>query len=83
MEKESKGEITVTIYMSGSVGNELQILNKVRKGLLQVAVVTAGPFGQYDNLVGVLHYPFLFNNFKQVDEVLSGPAGERGQSDSR
>ncbi len=73
----SQGRLKVEILDSGSVGDERQILQKVRQGDLELCVVTTGPFDKMAPQVRAVEYPFLFESYKQVDQVLQGPAGRR------
>ena len=42
IEKRSKGEITVKIFHSASLGNETEILQQVQMNSIQMAIVTGG-----------------------------------------
>jgi tripartite ATP-independent transporter DctP family solute receptor len=71
----SGGAIQVEVYHSSAKGDESQILAQLKKGSLDLAVVTAGVFDKHAPLTRVVEYPFLFNNYAQVDKVLQGAAG--------
>lgn len=75
IEERSKGEITVKIYHSASLGNETEILQQVQMNTLQMAIVTGGPFDTFDPVTRVINYPFLFKDNDQADEILDGPLG--------
>lgn len=75
IEQRSKNNIKVQIFHSGSLGNETQILQKVQMNIVQMAIVTGGPFDTFDSMVSVINYPFLFKNYKQADNILDGPLG--------
>jgi tripartite ATP-independent transporter DctP family solute receptor len=40
-----------------------------------MGIVTAGPFDQFDPIVRVINYPFLFRDNGQADAILDGPLG--------
>lgn len=73
----SGGRWQVKIFHSGAMGNESQILDKVRTGKLLACVVTAGPHDRLAPEVAALEYPFLFASYAQVDRALAGPAGRQ------
>ncbi|NNK97111.1 MAG: TRAP transporter substrate-binding protein [Desulfobacterales bacterium] len=75
VEQRSQGEFKVKIFHSASLGNETEILQQIQLGTIQLAIVTSGPFDSFDPIVRVIDYPFLFKNYRQVDEVLDGPLG--------
>ncbi len=76
VEKESNGEIKVVIHHSGSVGNETSILQQIQLGALQMGVITAGPIDKFVPAIKAVAFPFIFKDFKQVDEILDGPIGK-------
>jgi tripartite ATP-independent transporter DctP family solute receptor len=75
IEQRSKGEISVKIYHSASIGNETEILQQVQLNQVQMAIITGGPFDTFDPIVRVINYPFLFKNNRQADTILDGPLG--------
>ncbi len=76
VEKESHGEIKVIVHHSGSVGNETSILQQIQLGALQMGVITAGPIDKFVPAIKAVAFPFIFKDFKQVDEILDGPIGK-------
>lgn len=75
LEERSQGRFTVEIKHSGSEGSETDILNSVRFGNLELAIVTAGPLDTFQPHVRVIAYPFLFPDAATADRVLDGPVG--------
>ena len=75
VEKESKGDITVKIFHSGSIGNETEILQQIQLNTMQMGIITSGPFDTFDPIVRVIDYPFLFKDSAQADAILDGPLG--------
>ena len=66
----------VKIYHSASLGTETEILQQIQMNTVQMGIITDGPFDVFVPEVRVINYPFLFENYKQVDKVLDGPAGQ-------
>ncbi len=77
-EKVNKGNsgYLVNVIDSGKAGDETRILQKLQQGMLQMAVITAGPYDQFVPEVEALEFPFLFSSYEQVDKTLAGKAGE-------
>jgi tripartite ATP-independent transporter DctP family solute receptor len=76
IEERAKGEITVQIFHSASLGNETEILQQIQMNTVQLGIITGGPFDTFDPIVRVINYPFLFKDYEQVDEILDGPMGQ-------
>lgn len=77
LEHSSQGRLKVELFHSGSMGDECQILYKLRQGQLDMCVVTAGSFDRIAPQVRAVEFPFLFENYTQVDLVLQGTVGRR------
>ena len=75
LEKRSNGEFQVKIYHSASLGNETEILQQVQMNMIQMAIVTGGPFDTFSPITRVINYPFLFKDNDQADKILDGPLG--------
>ena len=75
IEQRSRGEISVKIFHSASIGNETEILQQVQLNQVQMAIITGGPFDTFDPIVRVINYPFLFKDSQQADRILDGPLG--------
>ncbi len=71
----TNGELDVTIHHSASLGDETAILQQVRMGAVQLAVITGGPLDAFAPEVAVVSYPYLFDSYAEVDAVLDGPLG--------
>jgi len=76
VEKESNGTIKVILHHSSSVGNETSILQQLQMNALQMGVITAGPMDKFVPSIKAIGFPFLFDSYAKVDEVLDGPIGQ-------
>ncbi len=76
VESKSKGNISIKIYHSASLGTETDILQQIQMNSVQMGVITLGPFDVFVQSVRVVGFPFMFRNFEQVDKVLDGPLGQ-------
>lgn len=69
--KESRGVIKVQLYAGGAMGEDIDILRKMKLGQLQGCGCTAlGVFIAAPEL-SVLTLPMLFNNYDEVDHILN------------
>ncbi len=69
---ESRGTMTSRIYPGGTMGEDADILRKMRLGELQGCGCTAQGVMNAAPELSVLTLPFLFDNYNQVDCVLDG-----------
>ncbi|MDD5223836.1 MAG: TRAP transporter substrate-binding protein DctP [bacterium] len=67
MEKESRGRIKNTWYFGAVMGDEMDMIRKVKIGQLQgLAVLTVG-LQKIAPETGVLTLPFMFKDYREVD----------------
>jgi tripartite ATP-independent transporter DctP family solute receptor len=76
VEKLSNNTIQVQLYPNRQIGDEKQLVEGLRFGTVDAAVVTNAVTAQADSAFQVLDLPFVFENDKQVQKVLDGPVGE-------
>ena len=77
IETRSKGAVEVSLYHSGSLGTETEILQQLQLNSLQMAIITAGPLNAFYPEMRVISYPFLFTGHAQADALLDGPVGQK------
>ncbi len=77
VEERSGQTCKVELFHSGSFGNEVQILNLLQTGTIHIAVATTGSFDNFDPMVRVINFPFLFKDHAQAYEILDGPIGQQ------
>ena len=65
----SGGRVDVRIYAGQSMGDELEMLRKVRIGQLQAIATTGIGMAQIDDGIDALHIPMLFNSYEELDYV--------------
>lgn len=74
VEKTSNGQIKVEIYPNGQLGGDLQLVESVALGTLQIAIPSTAVLTSYDPVFGVLDLPFVFKSadagFKALDADL-------------
>jgi TRAP-type C4-dicarboxylate transport system substrate-binding protein len=65
----SGGRVELRIYPGGSLGDDVEMLRKVRIGQLQAVAVTSVGFSRIDDSIEALHSPLLFNSYEELDYV--------------
>ncbi|RCW64772.1 TRAP transporter substrate-binding protein [Pseudorhodoferax soli] len=75
LEKQSGGAMQVQLYPNRQIGDDKQLVEGVRFGTVDAAVVTNAVTAQTEPAFGVLELPFLFENDAHVQRVLDGPVG--------
>lgn len=70
IEKESNGRIKFKIFLGGKLGGEESLVRRCQKGTLEMIGVSTGAIGAVVPEIDVLELPYLFKNYKQVDNVL-------------
>ncbi len=68
--KESGGRLGFKIYAGGVVGDERDVLRKIRLGQFQSAGITGVGIGEIAKSARILDAPFLFKNHAEVDYVM-------------
>ncbi|MDD5711626.1 MAG: TRAP transporter substrate-binding protein DctP, partial [Smithellaceae bacterium] len=73
---EARSPYRVEIHEGPDLGDEVKLIGRIKAGELQMGVITSGPFDAYLTDLRALDYPFLFENYNQVDRVLDGRPGK-------
>jgi TRAP-type transport system periplasmic protein len=76
VEEKSDGKITINNHPNSELGAEREMTESVQGQLLDIAIVSTGPVGNFANKVNVLDFPFLFDDHTQAEKVLDGKVGE-------
>ena len=74
---ESKGELGITIYPNAKLGDERNLLESLKMGTVDMAIVTGGPVINFLPQFGVLDLPFLFVSPEHAYKVLDGKIGQK------
>ena len=69
IEKESKGDIEITIYPGSQLGDYTLMYEEVMRGTLQMAQICTS--GQYDKKMEINYLPYLITNYDQIPKVFS------------
>lgn len=69
------GRLRVETFPDGQLGPETQVVELVRRGTIQSAIVSVGGISDRYPPIGVLNYPFRFRDLKEAYRVFDGPFG--------
>lgn len=73
----SNGEINVQVKANGELGNETEILAKLKNGQLQMARISAGVLADSVPATKLMSLPYLFRSRDHLQNVLKGDFGWR------
>lgn len=76
LEHRTNGEWEVQIFPSGQLGDETEMIQNVRRGNLDMAVVGIANTVPFVKKLGILTLPYLFENMYDVVRGTTGPAHE-------
>jgi tripartite ATP-independent transporter DctP family solute receptor len=76
VERQSNGRIEVQLYPNRQLGDEKPMLEGLRFGTLEAAVITNAVVAQIEPAFQVVDLPFLFSNEAQAHKVLDGKVGQ-------
>ncbi len=68
--KKTENKLQFKIYAGGVLGDENDMLRKMKIGQIQAAALTSGSLSAIFKEINVLQIPFLFQNYDEVDLVL-------------
>jgi len=83
VETGTNGAVTVELYPDGQLGQDSDVIQQVRDGIVESAISSAGGIAQHYPLVGVFDVPFAFPNIAVAHEVidLDNPFGAKLAAD--
>lgn len=67
----TEGTVTIEIHNSGTLGDEAELLDGVRMGTVDMALINSSQLATYCSEFSVLSLPFLFENYDHVEAVVS------------
>lgn len=76
LEEATDGVVTMELYHSSTLGDDLAILEGLQLGTVEMFCGTIGPAAQWSDAVKLFDLPFLFTSYEEVDALLDGPVGQ-------
>ena len=74
--ERTNGEYKIEIFPNGTLGGESDMLDSMSMGMLDMGIITSGPFVNFSEMMGVLDMPFLFASNEEAYKVLDGEIGK-------
>ena len=74
--ERTNGEYKIEIYPNGTLGGENEMLDSMSMGMLDMGIITSGPFVNFSEDMGVLDMPFLFASNEEAYKILDGEIGK-------
>jgi tripartite ATP-independent transporter DctP family solute receptor len=75
--KKSGNKIIVKGYSDGSLGSDLNVLNSLQGGTIEMTTMPPSLMVGQVKAYGAFSIHFLFGDFKEADAVLDGPVGKK------
>lgn len=75
IESETQGKVKVSIYPNSQLGAEVESVEQVKNGTLEMATASIGPITTFQKKFSVLDIPFLFENYDQAWAVFDSKVG--------
>jgi len=79
--RKSNGDIKLTLFPAGQLGQEKDYIEAIKIGSLEFAKVSSGPVGQYAPTFQVISLPLIWRNLDHQHNVLQGAIGKRLMAD--
>lgn len=76
VEEKTNGDVEITLFYSGQLGDESEAFKNVQKGSLPFAVGGIANLVPFEKRLGILNLPYLFDN---LDEVVAGTNGKAAE----
>lgn len=69
--KKTENRVQFKIYAGGVLGDEMDMLRKMKIGQIQGAALSSGGLSSLSKDIDVLQIPFLFQKYEEVDVILN------------
>lgn len=76
VESRSKGEITVKLFPSNALGNDVEATQQMQLGAIQGGIIPTAKLSNFVKSMQLIDLPFLFPSPKIAHKVLDGIAGK-------
>lgn len=77
VEAGTNGSVKVQTFPNGQLGQDAEVLQQVRSGVIQMGIHSVGGFASIYPMIGILDMPFAFPNISVTYDVFDGPFGDR------
>jgi len=77
IKESTSGQMTFEVFPGAQLGGEVEMVEQVRAGTIDMAIVTSGALSNFVQEVAFLDLPFLFEDFEHAREMLQGEVGDK------
>ncbi|MGD6875762.1 TRAP transporter substrate-binding protein [Bacillus infantis] len=77
VESKSDGKVTVENYPNGQLGGQRELLEALELGSLDMSYSDVGLLANYDESIGILDLPFIFEDLDHADKALVDGVAEK------
>lgn len=74
--EKTDGKVKIEVFPSGQLGGEIEMVEQLKSGSIDMAFVTGGALSNLVPEISVLDMPFLFRDLDHVHNTLKGEVGE-------
>lgn len=74
LEKRSNGAITLNIYPNSTLGGDRDLVEGMQMGTVDFGLI-AGVLGNFEDTIGLLELPYLFDSQEEFNKVIHGAIG--------
>lgn len=75
--KKSGGKMEIAIYPARQLGDDRQLLEGVRLGTIDAAVVSSSTFSLFTPVMDALQLPWLINSYEELADALASPPAKK------
>ncbi|WP_059104492.1 DctP family TRAP transporter solute-binding subunit [Shouchella shacheensis] len=70
VEEESDGELSISLYPDGQLGDDLGMLGQLQDGSLDITLAEMGRFGQWVPRAELLMVPYMIEDYEHLEQVV-------------
>jgi tripartite ATP-independent transporter DctP family solute receptor len=74
LEKRSNGDITLNVYPNSTLGGDRDLVEGMQMGTVDFGLI-AGVLGNFEDTIGLLELPYLFDSQEEFNKIIHGPIG--------
>jgi TRAP-type transport system periplasmic protein len=75
--EKSGGKLKIRLYANGTLGGEVALVSSLQGGTVDMMLTSPGLLASHDKEFMIFDFPFLFDDYKEVDAVLDGAVGKK------
>lgn len=77
LEAKTDGQVVVEIYPNGQLGGQLDLLEALKLGTVEMSMSDTGLLANYEASIGILDMPYVFDSVEHAKAVMSGEIGQQ------